>query len=78
MTVKERLVHEIDGLSDEELARMAEFLSFLKFRSRIGSIPAIDEGRLKSLYAEFADEDRDLAEEGLADYAGDLAREDAR
>jgi siderophore synthetase component len=36
-----------------------------------------DEIRLAALYAEFADEDRKLAEEGLLDYNEGLTKEDA-
>ena len=35
-----------------------------------------DEIRLAALYAEFADEDRNLAEEGLLDYNEGLTKED--
>ena len=35
-----------------------------------------DEIRLAALYAEFADEDRKLAEEGLSDYSHGLTKED--
>ena len=35
-----------------------------------------DEIRLAALYAEFADEDRNLVEEGLSDYNEDLKKED--
>ena len=35
-----------------------------------------DEIRLAALYAEFADEDRKLAEEGLSDYNEGLTKED--
>jgi hypothetical protein len=38
----------------------------------------LDETRLAALYAEFADEHRNLAEEGIEDYERGLAREDAR
>lgn len=34
--------------------------------------------QVAELYAEFADEDRELAEQGMNDYAIDLAKEDAR
>ena len=37
-----------------------------------------DDARVAALYAEFADEDRRIADEGLEDYAKDLAGEDAR
>jgi hypothetical protein len=39
---------------------------------------ALDEEQLAALYSEFADEDRNLAEEGMADYAEDLVEEDVR
>jgi hypothetical protein len=35
-----------------------------------------DEIRLAALYAEFADEDRKLADEGLSDYNKELTKED--
>jgi hypothetical protein len=38
----------------------------------------LDETRLAALYAEFADEDRSLAEEGLEDYQRGLLGEDAQ
>lgn len=36
-----------------------------------------DDPAMAALYAEFAEEDRTLAETGMADYAAGLAREDA-
>jgi hypothetical protein len=38
----------------------------------------VDEAQLATLYAEFAEEDREMAEEGIADYATALAEEDLR
>jgi hypothetical protein len=37
-----------------------------------------DEAQLTALYAEFADEDRKLAEEGMSDYAKGLMKEDTQ
>ena len=37
-----------------------------------------DDAQLATLYAEFADEDRHLAEEGIEDYQRSLVGEDAR
>ncbi len=34
--------------------------------------------QMRALYAEFAEDDRDLAEAGMADYAAALEREDAQ
>ncbi len=38
----------------------------------------IDEAQIAALYAEFADEDRQLAEEGIADYDASLRAEDVQ
>jgi flagellar motor switch protein FliG len=38
----------------------------------------LDEAQLAALYAEFADDDRRLAEEGIEDYEKGLVGEDAR
>jgi hypothetical protein len=78
MTIKEQIAQQLDGLSEAELGQVAEYLAFLKFRSRVKSMPALDETKLAALYAEFADEDRELAEQGMSDYAESLAEEDAR
>jgi hypothetical protein len=44
----------------------------------VKSIPALDQTELASLYSEFGDEDRELAEQGMSDYAKSLTEEDAR
>ena len=71
-----RVVTTLAELSDTQLQTVAEFLEFLKFRERRRIEPQFDDAALETLYAEFADEDRELAEVGLADYATNLARED--
>ena len=75
MSAKEQIVEEIKSLSEAELEEVTKYLAFLKFRAR-HKAPAIDETQLAALYAEFADEDRAMAEEGMADYAEGLAHED--
>lgn len=76
MSIKEQVVEELKTLNEAELREVADYLSFLKFRAR-RTPPSFDESQLAALYAEFADEDRALAEEGMAGYAEGLAREDA-
>jgi hypothetical protein len=77
MSTQEQVLEEIKNLSEAELKQVAEYLAFLKYRAR--SKPrAVDESQLAALYAEFAEEDRDLAEEGMRDYAEGLSKEDAR
>jgi hypothetical protein len=76
MTVKGHLVKELDTLGEHQLREVAEYVAFLKFRSRFMPSPSIDEEELARLYEEFAEEDRQLAEEGIADYTNSLAKED--
>jgi len=78
MTIKEQIARELDALTESELAQVAEYVAFLKFHARVKPIPKLDETQLAVLYAEFADEDRDMAEEGISDFAEGLTKEDAR
>ena len=77
MSLKEQVVQELNSLSETEIKQVAEYVAFLKFRTRINLVPTLDETELAALYAEFAEEDRELAEEGMSDYAAGLIREDA-
>ena len=77
MSTKEQVLEEIKSLSEAEIKEVADYLAFLKYRSQSKS-RVLDESQLAALYAEFAEEDRSLAEEGLRDYAEGLIKEDAR
>jgi hypothetical protein len=74
---REEIVRTVKGLGDTELEQLSQYLAFLKFQSRIKPIPRVDEGELAELYREFGAADRELAEEGVSDYANALAREDS-
>ncbi|MBW3622595.1 MAG: hypothetical protein KY468_04205 [Armatimonadetes bacterium] len=76
MSIKDRGTQKIDHLSEAELEQVADYLAFLKFRSRRHTFPQVDPAHY-ALYAEFAEEDRLLAEDGMGEYAKGLAREDA-
>ena len=76
MSTKEQVLEEIESLSETEIKEVAEYLAFLKYRSQNKS-PVVDESQLAALYAEFAEEDRNLAEEGMPDYAEGLMKEGA-
>ncbi len=77
MSIREQVLEELENLSETEFERVTEYLAFLQYRSR--SRPTVaDNSQLAALYAEFAVEDRALAEEGLADYAAGLRKEDAK
>ena len=78
VSIKEQVALEINALSEDELKQVADYLAFLKFRSRRRNAVETDETQLAALYAEFADEDRSLAEEGMSDFARSLAAEDKR
>ena len=77
MVTKEQIVETVHSLSQTELEQLAQYLAFIKYQSRIRTIPSFDESQLAALYAESAEEDRELAEEGVSDYAMALAQEDA-
>jgi hypothetical protein len=77
MTTKESLVHAIEDLTAEESEEVARYVAFVKFRSRLVPAPAMDEERMAALYAEVAEEDRRMAEEGMSGYADQLRKEDA-
>lgn len=77
MSTQEPVLEEIKTLSEAELKQVAEYLAFLKYRAQIKP-HAVDESKLAVLYAEFAEEDRTLAEDGMRDYVEGLSKEDAR
>ncbi len=77
MTLKEQVKQDVERLDEGNLQEVAEFVAFLKFRTRRAPTPPLDDEKLAALYAEFAAEDRALAEAGMNDYAAGLAREDA-
>ena len=77
MSIKEHVIQRLDALNEAELGQVAEFVAFLKFRARLQPMPALDEAQLATLYAACAEEDRALAEEGLAEYMHGLCQEDA-
>jgi hypothetical protein len=76
MNTKEQITQELSSLNSDELKQVAQYLAFLKYQSHLKSTKASDEAQLAALYAEFVEEDHLLAEEGMADYAGALAKED--
>jgi hypothetical protein len=68
MTIKEQVTQTIENLSEFELQEVAQYLAFLKYRARLQTRTLLDKKNLAALYGEFADEDRQMAEEGVADY----------
>jgi hypothetical protein len=72
---RETIKQEIDQFNEDQLKQIAEFIEFIKFRSRFQK-SVTDLNQFASLYQEFAQEDRELAEFGMADYANQLQQED--
>ncbi len=75
--LKEKVKQDLEQLDEGSLREVAEFVAFLQFRGRQSPVQDQDESQLAALYAEFAEEDRALAEMGMVDYAAGLARQDA-
>jgi hypothetical protein len=69
----EHLKQDLDHLSSPQLQQVADFIAFLKFRDR--SRRTVEPSQFAAL-AEFADDDRAMAEAGMNDYASLLAQED--
>jgi len=75
MLIREQVTQAIKSLSEGELLRVAEFLDYLKYRERMNTISIIDSTHMAELYAEFGDEDRSIAEEGMDGYIEGLKKE---
>ena len=77
-SVKQQVTQALDTLNEDEIQQVADYVAFLRFRARMTPLPVVDATHLGPLYAEFADEDRALAEEGLDEYRAQLHGEDAQ
>jgi hypothetical protein len=73
--MKDLIQQELEKLDLEQLKQVFEFIAFLKFRARLVTILAVDESNLATLYSEFAEEDRQLAQLGMSEYAELLKHE---
>lgn len=71
-TTGQELLKSFDLLPEPEKREIAS-----EIIRRAFAVTQLDESRLATLYAELADEDRKLAEEGIGDYERELAIEDA-
>jgi len=78
MSIKEQLNQALEGLGEAELQEVADYVAFLRFRARTHTLAPRDVAESASLYAEFAQEDRRLADEGIAEYREGLVAEDTR
>jgi hypothetical protein len=70
---REDLKQDLDHLSRKQIQQVGDFIAFLKFRDQ--AAPPIDTQRFEAI-AEFANEDRAMAEAGMDEYAALLSKED--
>ncbi|MBI4789054.1 MAG: hypothetical protein HY782_18640 [Chloroflexi bacterium] len=80
--VLREIVTEVEKLPDDKAVEVLDFVRFLRSRpeqiySNRSSKRVFDEAKATELYAEAANEDRQLAESGISDYASSLNSEDA-
>ncbi len=75
-SVKAQVTQALDTLSEAELQQVADYVAFVRFRARLAPLPSGDATQLATLYKEFEDEDRALAEVGLDEYCARLQTED--
>lgn len=74
---KEDIKRDIDCLNDQQLKQIADFIAFIKFQTRFSQQTA-NISQFANLYQEFAEEDRQLAEAGISEYASLLNSEDTK
>jgi len=72
---KESLKQELEYFNDEQLKQIADFISFIKFQTKL-TRQKTDVSQFANLYQEFPQEDRELAEVGITEYAEFLNSED--
>ena len=75
MNTKEQINQQFNQLNEEQLNQVANFIAFLKFREKLIRLNLNTE-KLAQLYQEFAEEDRQLAEEGINEYPDLLTQEE--
>ncbi len=73
--IKESIKQELDYFNDEQLKQVADFIAFIKFQTKFTRLKT-DVSQFADLYQEFAQEDRELAEAGVLEYAEILNSED--
>lgn len=76
MSLRESVTQTVQQLEEPLLPQVAEYLAFLRYQSRKKPREDVDEATFAALCAEFADEDRVMAEEGIGEYAAMLDAED--
>lgn len=78
MPKRNELLETLNALTESEVRQVVQYAAFLKSHRRAeAQTPALNDEQLQARYAEASDEDRSLAEAGLADYGAGLLKEDS-
>lgn len=75
MTTKEQINQQLNHLTAEQLNQVSDFIAFLKFKRNLVKT-ILNPEDIAQLYQEFTEEDRQLAEAGIDEYADLLTQED--
>ncbi len=75
MNTKDQISQQLNHLSEEQLNQVADFITFLKFKQKLVK-PIVNTEKLAQIYQYFGEEDRQLAEAGINEYADLLTQED--
>ena len=75
IALKEQIAQELNRLNEEQLRQLANFIAFMKYQARCDLLQE-KKNKLAEMFGEFASEDRVMAEEGMAEYAELLRKED--
>lgn len=72
IATKERIKNNLEFLNEQQLQELADYTAFLKIRTRIQN-SNVD---LPEHFSKYLNEDRELAELGIAEYNNALLEED--
>ena len=72
IALKEQIKEGLEFLNEEQLIELADFTVFLKVRSRIQN----SNMKFENLYSMYSNEDKILADSGMAEYNAGLLEED--
>lgn len=78
MNVRHHISSQLEHFTESELEEVARYLAFVKFRAKAQKTPVSNQDKWAALYGEAAEEDEQLAQAGMSDYAESLAAEDAK
>ena len=72
VAIKEQIMENLDFLNEQQLLELADYSTFLKIRSRMHNYNL----KYSSLLSKYSEEDKELAEFGMAEYNNSLLEED--